>query len=60
MDDNKELLELTKDNNRMLKQIIEYINAVGRNADSENMNDFIRNIIANILSTSMYERQQYK
>lgn len=60
MDDNKELLELTKDNNRMLKQIIEYINATGRNADSENMNDFIRNIIANILSTSIYERQQYK
>lgn len=35
----------------MLKQIIAYINHMNRNADGENMNDFMRNIIANMISS---------
>ena len=46
----KELLRLTRENNEMLKQIIAYINHMNRNADGENMNDFMRNIIANMIS----------
>lgn len=46
----KEILQLTRDNNRMLKEIIGVINAYGRNADNENMQDFGRNVLANLLS----------
>lgn len=41
---------LARDNNRMLKDIIEVINAYGRNADNENTHDFGRNILANLIS----------
>lgn len=49
----EELLQLTKENNYMLKQIIAYINSVNCNADNENNNDFIRNILANLISNTM-------
>ena len=49
----KELLQLVKENNYMLKQIIAYINKINANADSENNNDFIRNILANLISNSI-------
>lgn len=45
------IIKLAEENNRMLKQIIEYINGVTGNADSENTHDFFRNILANIIST---------
>lgn len=48
----EELLQLTKENNYMLKQIIAYINHINANADNENNNDFIRNILANLVSNT--------
>lgn len=46
----KEILELLKDNNRMLKEIISYINYINAHADAENNNDFVRNVVANLVS----------
>lgn len=37
----------------MLREIIAYINLKDSQADSENLNDFLRNILANIISTNM-------
>lgn len=41
---------LLKDNNRMLKQIINVLNYYILHAQEENDNDFNRNIIANMIS----------
>ena len=49
----EELLQLTRENNYMLKQIIAYINHINANADNENNNDFIRNILANLVSNQI-------
>lgn len=49
----EELLQLTKENNYMLKQIMAYINHINANADNENNNDFIRNILANLISNTI-------
>ena len=46
----KEILEPLKDNNRMLKEIIRYINYINAHADAENNNDFVRNVVANLVS----------
>ena len=46
----KEIIYLLKDNNRMLKEIIEYINYTNARANDENTHDFMRNVIANIVS----------
>lgn len=46
----KEILEVSRDNNRMLKEIIKYINYVNAHADTENTNDFVRNVVANLVS----------
>lgn len=48
-----ELLELTRDNNRMLKEIINAINIYLSKINSENQSDFERNIIANLISTHL-------
>ena len=48
----KELLRLTKENNFMLKQIYGYLSHHIANANQENIDDFIRNIMANIISNS--------
>ena len=37
----------------MLREIISYINLKDSQADSENLNDFLRNILANIISTNI-------
>lgn len=37
----------------MLKQIIAYINHINRNANSENEQDFMRNILANMISNGL-------
>ena len=37
----------------MLREIISYIKLKDSQADSENLNDFLRNILANIISTNM-------
>ena len=49
----KENNELLKDNNRMLREIINAINIYLSNITSENQNDFERNIVANLISTHM-------
>lgn len=49
----KENNELLKDNNRMLREIINAINVYLSNATKENIGDFERNIIANLISTHM-------
>ena len=41
---------LLKDNNKMLKQIINVLNYYISHAQEENDNDFNRNIIANMIS----------
>ena len=47
----EELLELARDNNRMLKEIIGFINIYLSKANEENQRDFERNIIANLISS---------
>ena len=49
----RELIRMTAENNYMLKSIIKYLSDQHINADSENFNDFIRNILANMISTNM-------
>ena len=44
------LLRIEKENNRMLKYIIRYINHIESKASEENIDDFGRNIIANMIS----------
>lgn len=44
------LLRLEKENNRMLRFIIRYINHIESQAPQENIDDFGRNILANIFS----------
>lgn len=46
----KEILELLKENNKMLKEIIKYINYINAHAETENNNDFVRNVVANLVS----------
>ena len=46
----KELKKTVDENNKMLKQIIGYINYINSKADSENSDDFGRNVLANLLS----------
>ena len=52
-EEEQELLNLIRDNNRMLREIIAYINLKDSLADSENNNDFLRNILANLISTNL-------
>lgn len=47
----KYLLETTKENNKMLKEIIKYINYINSKANDENVDDFGRNVLANLIST---------
>ena len=49
----KENNELLKDNNRMLREIINAINIYLSYVTGENQNDFERNIVANLISTHM-------
>ncbi len=48
-----EILFLLRDNNRMLKEIIAYINFIDSKANEENNNDFLRNILANLISNKI-------
>ena len=52
-EEERELIRMTAENNYMLKSIIKYLSDQHINADSENFNDFIRNILANMISTNM-------
>ena len=44
----EELIKLTRENNKMLKEIIKFINYY--NSNQENENDFFRNVLANLVS----------
>jgi hypothetical protein len=55
-----ELLEITYNNNSMLKEIIKYINYINSNAENENNNDFIRNVIANVVSSTLPDLKKFK
>lgn len=44
----QELLQLTRDNNRMLREIITYINLYGNNSDDTK--DFMINVMANLVA----------
>ena len=46
----KYLLETVRENNKMLKEIIKYINYTISKASDENMDDFGRNVLANVIS----------
>ena len=52
-EEERELIRMTAENNYMLKSIIKYLSDQRINADSENFSDFIRNIVANMISTNM-------
>lgn len=41
---------ILRQNNKMLKEIISYINYINSRAESENNYDFLRNVIANLIS----------
>ena len=45
----KELLYLQRENYKMLRYICEWLNKYDSHIDEENQNDFIRNIIANLI-----------
>lgn len=47
MDDIEELLKLTRENNIMLRHIIQYIHR-------DDTGEFIKNVIANLISNNMY------
>ena len=48
-----EIIHLLRDNNRMLKEIIAYINLINSKAEEENNYDFLRNILANLISNKI-------
>lgn len=48
-----EIIYLLRDNNRMLKEIIAYINLINSKAEEENNYDFLRNILANLISNKI-------
>lgn len=52
-EEERELIRMVTENNIMLKSIVKYLSDQRTNADNENFNDFIRNIIANMISTNM-------
>lgn len=49
----KQLLRETHENNIMLKQIIKVINIYIANHHNENDDDFIRNVLANLISNKI-------
>lgn len=49
----EQLIKETHENNIMLKQIIKVINHYISRANSENENDFARNILANLISGNL-------
>ena len=44
------LLRIEKENNKMLRYIIRYINYIESHASQENIDDFGRNVLANMFS----------
>ena len=50
IDSIKQIKKETHENNIMLKHIIQYLNHQTMFAEQENMNDFGRNVLANLIS----------
>ena len=51
----KELKKIEEENNRMLKYIVRYINANISKESNEEIEDFGRNVVANILSNKIFK-----
>ena len=49
----KQLIRETHENNIMLKQIIKVINTYVANHHNENDDDFVRNVLANLISNKL-------
>ena len=49
----KQLIKETHENNIMLRQLIAYFNKEIAFASQENENDFVRNILANLISSGI-------
>lgn len=49
----KQLLRETHENNIMLKQIVKVINTYVANHHNENEDDFVRNVLANLISNKI-------
>ena len=52
-EEERQLMKMVAENNYMLKSIVSYLGNQRNNADSENFNDFIRNIVANMISSNI-------
>lgn len=48
----RQLIVETHENNVMLKQIIKVLNTYIANHNTENNNDFVRNVLANLISSN--------
>ena len=51
----KELKKIEEENNKMLKFIVRYINANISKESNEEIEDFGRNVVANILSNKIFK-----
>ena len=50
-DQTEENNKLLKENNIMLKQLCKYFSNIAANSNQENIDDFGRNVLANLIST---------
>lgn len=60
LDNLERIRDETHENNIMLKQIIKVINHYLANHNQENDNDFMRNIIANLISNGINFRKLWR
>lgn len=56
----KQLIKETHENNIMLKQIIKVINTHLAHHNTENDNDFMRNVMANLISSGFEVNKLFK
>lgn len=49
-EEEKHLIETIEENNRMLKEIIKFINFTMLKSNEDSINDFYRNVLANMIS----------
>lgn len=53
LDSIESIRKKTDEDNIMLKQLIEYVNTLTMNASEENIHDFGRNVLANLISNKV-------
>lgn len=58
LQEQQELLYLTRENYKMLRYICEKINIHESNFDRENQDDFIRNILANLIGDGLIKNNR--